>query len=55
MAQSKPKRAKQDPAMLLEEELDLICDWDMAFCIVKAQDLPLSPHVKGCHSGTWEK
>ena len=29
MAQSKPKRAKQDPAMLLEEELDLICDWEV--------------------------
>ena len=29
MAQRKAKRAKQDPAMLLDEELILICDWEV--------------------------
>ena len=29
MAQSKAKRAKHDPAMLKDEELHLICDWEV--------------------------
>ena len=51
MAQSKAKRTKQDPGMLLDdEELDLICDWEVCKQLFQNMD-SFSEHMALQHAG----